>query len=209
MKEVSDGEGAVADMTPGASRRQLLTGGVAAGLAAAGAAVSVPTAAYSATVDDIPELAPQWKKLDLAEILKLPAAYVSISQSKSLYDAGGAQSGEKHRERGSLEATIKVVDAARKAKNFISFNWIGYSIFRQHYPQSIFDKVQYESWVAQLVAGEDRLGRRDRRGTTGQVPARRQPPVREGAADRLCRHRSPAGAGAQAGPGDRAHRHPP
>ena len=62
MKEVSDGEGAVADMTPGASRRQLLTGGVATGLAAAGAAVSVPSAAYSGTVDDIPELAPQWKK---------------------------------------------------------------------------------------------------------------------------------------------------
>ena len=49
MKEVSDAEGAVAEMTPSASRRQLLTGGVAAGLAAAGAAVSVPTAAYSAT----------------------------------------------------------------------------------------------------------------------------------------------------------------
>ena len=73
MKELSDGEGAVADMTPGASRRsgasrrQLLTGGVATGLAAAGAAVSVPSAAYSATVDDIPELAPQWKKLDLRD----------------------------------------------------------------------------------------------------------------------------------------------
>src|ERR1700751_5538897 len=137
----------VADTSLGTSRRQLLTGGIVAGLAAAGAAVSVPTVAYSAAVDDIPELAPQWKKLNLAEILKLPAAYVSISQSKSLYDAGGAQSAEKHRERGSLEATIKVIDAARKAKNFISFNWVGYSIFRQQYPQSIFDKVQYESWV--------------------------------------------------------------
>src|ERR1700723_860618 len=150
MNEVSDGEGAVADTMPGASWRQLLTGGVATALAAAGAAVSVPFAAYSATVDDIPELAPQWKKLDLAEILKLPAAYISISQSKSLYDAGGAQSGEKHRERGSLGATIKVVDAARKAKNFTSFNWVGYSVFRQDYPQSIFDKVQYETWVEGL-----------------------------------------------------------
>jgi nicotinamidase-related amidase len=138
------------DTSLGTSRRQLLTGGIVAGLSAAGAAVSVPTVAYSAAVDDIPELAPQWKKLNLAEILKLPAAYVSISQSKSLYDAGGAQSAEKHRERGSLEATIKVVDAARKAKNFISFNWVGYSIFREHYPQSIFDKVQYESWVEGL-----------------------------------------------------------
>jgi hypothetical protein len=65
----------VTDETNGASRRQLLTGGAVAGLAAAVAA-TVPTAAYSATIDDIPELAPQWKKLNLAEILWLPAAYV-------------------------------------------------------------------------------------------------------------------------------------
>jgi nicotinamidase-related amidase len=131
----------VTDTTGGASRRQLLAGGAALGIAAVAGAASFPTAAYSATVDDIPELAPQWKKLDLAEILRLPAAYVSVSQSKSLYDAGGAQ---------AAEATIKVVDAARKAKNFTSFNWVGYSVFRQDYPQSIFDKVQYESWVEGL-----------------------------------------------------------
>lgn len=134
----------------GPSRRQVFAGGTAASLAAATAALSLPTAAYSATVDDIPELAPQWKKLNLAEILKLPAAYVSVSQSKSLYDVGGAQSSENHRGRGSLEATIKVVDAARKAKNFTSFNWVGYTIFRDKYPQSLFDKVQYETWVEGL-----------------------------------------------------------
>jgi nicotinamidase-related amidase len=132
----------------GSSRRQIIAG--AAGIAAAAATLSAPTAAFSATIDEIPVLAPQWKKLNLAEILKLPAAYVSVSQSKSLYDEGGAQSAEKHRARGSLEATIKVVNAARKAKNFISFNWVGYSIFRQDYPQTIFDKVQYESWIEGL-----------------------------------------------------------
>jgi hypothetical protein len=51
----------VTDTTNRASRRQLLTGGAVAGLAAA-AAVTVPTAAYSATVDDIPDLAPQWRE---------------------------------------------------------------------------------------------------------------------------------------------------
>ena len=158
MKDVTGANEDVTDTTFRGSRRQLLTCGAAAGLAAAAAAVLVPTAGYSATVDDIPELASQWKKLNLAEILKLPAAYVSISQSKSLYDAGGAQSGEKHRERGSLEATIKVVDAARKAKNFISFNWVGYTIFRQNYPQSIFDKVQYESWIEGLNWSPERGG---------------------------------------------------
>src|SRR6202030_123009 len=114
------------------------------------ATVSPASAAGVGGVNAIPELAPQWKKLDLAKILALPAAYMSVSQSKSLYDEGGAQSAEKHRERGSLPATIKVVQAARKAKNFVSFNWVGYTIFRENYPQSLFDKVQYETWVEGL-----------------------------------------------------------
>lgn len=95
----------------------------------------------------IPELAPQWKKLDLEEILKRPAAYVSISQNKSLYETWGVQGWENHRNRGNLEATIKVVEAARKTNNFISFSWVGYSVFREDYPQSIFDKAQYETWT--------------------------------------------------------------
>ena len=48
----------VTDTTDGPSRRQLLTAGAAVSLAAAAGAASFPTAAYSATVDDIPELAP-------------------------------------------------------------------------------------------------------------------------------------------------------
>ncbi len=101
-------------------------------------------------INAIPELAPQWKDLDLAEILTRPAAYMSVSQNKSLYDPGGVQAGEKHRERGSLPATVKVVTAARKAPNFKSFNWIGYEVFRENYPQSDFDRVQYASWVKGL-----------------------------------------------------------
>jgi hypothetical protein len=69
------------DKTNQTSPRQLLTGGAVAGLAAA-AAVAVPSAAYSATVDGIPELALQWKRLNLAEILRLPAAYVSVGHSQ-------------------------------------------------------------------------------------------------------------------------------
>jgi nicotinamidase-related amidase len=134
------------------SRRQVL-GGVA-GLVAAGniAAPSVLRAATPAAggVSAIPALAPQWQKLDLAEILSRPAAFVSISQVKSLYEPWGVQGAERHRERGSLEATVKVVNAVRKAPNFKSFHWIGYEVFREKYPQSIFDKVQYESWTAGL-----------------------------------------------------------
>jgi nicotinamidase-related amidase len=134
------------------STRRNLVVGAAAGLAATAIGVDASLASESTVggVSAIPELAPQWKKLDLAKILSLPAAYMSVSQSKSLYDAGGAQSAEKHRERGSLPATVKVVQAARGAKNFVSFNWIGYSIFRENYPQSVFDKAQYETWTEGL-----------------------------------------------------------
>jgi nicotinamidase-related amidase len=136
---------------PLTSRRAALAGAV--GIAAASVLVANKTASAASNVggiNAIPELAPQWKKLDLAKILALPAAYMSVSQSKSLYDEGGAQSAEKHRERGSLPATIKVAQAARKAKNFISFNWIGYTIFRENYPQTAFDEVQYETWTSGL-----------------------------------------------------------
>jgi nicotinamidase-related amidase len=130
------------------STRRDLVVGAAAGIAVTAIAGSQPAAAATiGGVNAIPDLAPQWKKLDLAQSLSLPAAYMSVSQSKSLYDQGGAQSAEKHRERGSLPATVKVVQAARKAKNFVSFNWIGYTIFREGYPQSAFDKVQYETWT--------------------------------------------------------------
>ena len=75
---------------------------------------------------------------------------MSVSQNKSLYDVGGAQAAERHRERGSLPATVNVVNAARKASNLRSFNWIGYEVFRENYPQSDFDRVQYASWTKGL-----------------------------------------------------------
>ena len=59
-------------------------------------------------VASIPELADHWKKLDLREILSRPAAFLSISQSNSLYKPGGVQYGERHDLRGSLPATVKV-----------------------------------------------------------------------------------------------------
>lgn len=104
-------------------------------------------------IQAIPELAPQWKKLNLAEILKRKAAFVSISQNN---ESGGALGHENHRERGSLPATIKTLKAARKASNFVSFNWIGYNIYRGSDPQNIFDKVQYETWVEGLNVNEEK-----------------------------------------------------
>ncbi len=142
------------------SRRKFLTN-TAAGLAAASAVgfgvdVGKATDAAASPAREIPELAPPWKKLDFSEIISRPAAFVSISQNKSLYETWGAQGAEKHRERTSLPATIKVVKAARTAKNFRSFSWIGYEVFREHYPQSAFDKVQYATWVEGLNFSEEK-----------------------------------------------------
>lgn len=100
----------------------------------------------------IPPLAPQWQALDLREILKRPAAFLSISQSNSLYREGGVQYAEGHAFRGSLEATTRVIRAARQAANFVSFNWIGYSVFRDDYPKSAFDAAQYRAWTGHIPA---------------------------------------------------------
>jgi nicotinamidase-related amidase len=132
------------------SRRNLVAGSV--GLLA-GSALTGTIAAEASPADEvgaIPELAPQWKKLDFAQILRKRAAFVSVSQNNSLYRPWGAQASERHWERGSLPATIKAANAARKAPNFVSFSWIGYAVFRESYPQSEFDKVQYETWVEGL-----------------------------------------------------------
>lgn len=134
-----------------ATRRELFaaTAGLAA-TAAVGSQAFAQENKESFSPAPIPELAPQWKKLNLAEILKRPAAFASVSQNNSLYRPWGAQAAERQWERGTIPATVKVVEAARRAANFKSFSWIGYSVFRENYPQSAFDKAQYETWVEGL-----------------------------------------------------------
>src|SRR5690625_1741804 len=89
------------------------------------ATTTTETTEQSNNLHLIPELAPHWQGFDFREILSRPAAFVSISQSNSLYRPGGVQYAEGHDKRGSLPATLKVLAAARKAENFISFNWVG------------------------------------------------------------------------------------
>lgn len=128
----------------------------AAGVVGATAAASIPSAAAATGgrerggIHAIPELAPHWKELDLREILSRPAAFLSVSQNKSLYEPWGAQAAERQWERGSLPATIAVAKAARAAGNFVSFNWIGYPVYRPEHPQNDFDRVQYTSWTANV-----------------------------------------------------------
>ena len=37
--------------------------------------------------------------------------------------------------------------AARKSDSFRSFNWVGYSEYRDDYPKSALDEVQYAAWT--------------------------------------------------------------
>src|SRR5260370_14955957 len=167
---------------PLAWRREALVG--AASVAAASVLVADKSASAASGVggiNAIPELAPQWKELDLAEILSRPAAYMSVSQNKSLYDFGGVQAGEKHRERGSLPATVKVVTPARKAPNFKSFNWIGYEVFRESYPQT--GPVRELGEGTELYAGNEKEGWRAGWRTARAGPAGGQRGQRTGAAD--------------------------
>jgi nicotinamidase-related amidase len=95
----------------------------------------------------IPELAPYWQKLDFPELLSRPAAFLSIAQNNCVYTPGGKLYGERHDLRGSLPATVRAVRAARKSDSFRSFNWVGYSEYRDDYPKSALDEVQYAAWT--------------------------------------------------------------
>jgi hypothetical protein len=128
--------------------------GAAGGIGLMGSSMASATTSGRAAEDRlkggihaIPEMAKQWKKLDMKEILSRPAGFASISAVKSLYEPWGAQAAEKQWERGSLEAAVKVAKAARAKSNFKSFAWIGYEVFRQDYPKSAFDEAQYSTWI--------------------------------------------------------------
>lgn len=111
----------------------------------------------ASNVEVIPPLHPQWQSLDLREVLARPAAFVSVSQSNSLYKPGGVQYSEGHAYRGSLEATVRSAKAARQASNFVSFNWVGFSVFRDQYPQTVFDAAQYDHWTGHIDATPEQI----------------------------------------------------
>ena len=94
------------NQTADLSRRNFVSGVAgavaASAIGAAGAATTTDATEDKAKlggVHAIPELAPQWKQIDLAKVLKYPAAFLSISQNNSLYKPWGAQAAERHWER--------------------------------------------------------------------------------------------------------------
>jgi nicotinamidase-related amidase len=99
----------------------------------------------------VPARHPQWEKLDFAEILSYPTATLAIGYSNSLLSPNGAQKAERLWERGRLPGgaignTVKLVHATRAHGNRML--WSKYRIFREEYPQSPMDKVQYDHWAS-------------------------------------------------------------
>ena len=99
----------------------------------------------------VPASHEQWAKLDLAEILALPTAYLAVGYANSILSPTGAQAHEQLWKRGRLPGgaignTIKLVHACRAVGNRMI--WTKYRIFRQEYPQSPMDKVQYDYWAS-------------------------------------------------------------
>ncbi|MFZ5558867.1 MAG: isochorismatase family protein [Pseudomonadota bacterium] len=99
----------------------------------------------------VPEPHEQWAKLDLAEVLSYPTAYVAIGYSNSILSEQGAQAGERLWERGRMPGgtiwnTLKLVHTCRE--HDIRLFWTKYEIFRQKLPQTLIDKAQYDYWAS-------------------------------------------------------------
>lgn len=94
----------------------------------------------------ISPLGETWTRLVLVDVLSRPTAFIFISQNNSIYSPEGGHGGEKQWERGTLENTIRVANAARELG--AQFLWIGYDIFSGAYPKSPMDASQYGSWEA-------------------------------------------------------------
>lgn len=99
----------------------------------------------------VPASHDQWAKLDLTALLALPTAYLAIGYANSTLSPDGAQAHEQLWKRGrlpggSITNTVKLVQACRNAG--IRLIWTKYRIFRQKYPQSPMDKVQYDYWAS-------------------------------------------------------------
>jgi nicotinamidase-related amidase len=112
----------------------------------------------------LPQPHPQWEKLDLAELLALPTAYLAIGYANSILSETGAQAHEGLWQRGRLPGgaignTVKLVHACRQAD--IPMMWTKYRIFREKYPQSPMDKAQYGFWSSHYPDWSEERKERD------------------------------------------------
>lgn len=103
---------------------------------------------------ELPAAHPQWAKLDLAELLALPTAYLIIGLNNNTLASDGSQAHERLWERarlpgGEIGNTIKLVHACREADNRVVWSRRTHDrVFGEHYPRSPMDKVQYEYWAS-------------------------------------------------------------
>jgi nicotinamidase-related amidase len=116
---------------PATSRREALIG--AAAVAATSVLAAQKTASAAAGlggINAIPPLAAMERARPGGNTFKTRRPHVGEPE-QSLYDAGGAQAAERHREGGSLPATVNV--ERRAGLEFQIVQLIGYEVFRENY----------------------------------------------------------------------------
>lgn len=91
-------------------------------------------------------LHPQWDDLDVASLLRLPTALLLIDPTNSVLSPDGAQAQSRLFERGigadgTVATTRRLVGALRPAG--AQLFWMRYEFFRDHYPATPMDAVQY------------------------------------------------------------------
>jgi nicotinamidase-related amidase len=106
----------------------------------------------------LPERHAQWQKLDLADLLTLPTAYIALNYTNSGLSPKGGLAHERLWERGrmpggALHNSVKLIRAARG--HGVRMVWTRYRNLRQGTPQNAMDRAQYDLWTAHYSAWTD------------------------------------------------------
>lgn len=108
----------------------------------------------------VPELHPQWRRLDLARILEADPAFINMDSQNSILHPEGCLAAEGIWKRarasgGSLESTLKLARACRAAR--LRFMWLRYDRFiGEKQPCNPMDEAQYRFWNREYTGDAER-----------------------------------------------------
>jgi nicotinamidase-related amidase len=106
----------------------------------------------------IPAPHPQWRDLDLVDVVGAGAAFVNLGSQNSLLNPGGAVKTEgiwRHgRQPGGCHLNmLALAAAAREAR--LPFFWFRWERFRHRHPASAMDAAQYAYWRRSVTGDLD------------------------------------------------------
>ncbi|KAA3632809.1 MAG: cysteine hydrolase [Proteobacteria bacterium] len=102
---------------------------------------------------------PQWDALDVGALLRLPTALLVVDATNSVLSPNGAQRETRLWERGagqegSVDATARLVSTVRAFRTKVI--WFRYEFFRDNYPATPMDEVQYRYLFGDMDWSEER-----------------------------------------------------